>query len=365
MKLSAIAAHIDAALPNGCGDAEVAGITSPESATGGHITFVSDAKYADQAKACVAAAVIVKKGAAFPEKVCLEVDDPYVGYAAVAQLFEDVAPLFGEGIHPAAIVDKTAIIDKTASVGPGTVIGANARIGASCRIGANCVLERGVSVGEFTRIDSGAVIRYGTQIGSRVIIQSGAVLGSDGFGNARRKDGVFVRIPCFGNVVVEDDADIGAGTTIDRGNFEPTVIGKGVKLDNLVHIAHNVALGENTAIAAQTGISGSTKVGKRVIIAGQAGFVGHISIGDDSFVGAKAGVSKDVAPGANVTGYPARDLMTMRRIEASSSRLPDLLKEVKKLREELEELKVLPFTHLAEVKGLRKEVEELKNSKDV
>jgi UDP-3-O-[3-hydroxymyristoyl] glucosamine N-acyltransferase len=340
VKLSEIATRIGAALPNGC-DAEVAGIASPESATGEHITFVSAPKYADRAKTCAAVAVIVKKGGAFPEKPCLEVDDPYVGYAVVAQLFEDVTPLFGEGVHPSAIIDKTAVIDRTSSIGPGTVIGAGVQIGANCRIGANCVIERGVIIGESTRVDSGAIIRYGAKIGSRAVIQSGAVIGSDGFGNARGKDGVFVRIPCFGNVVIEDDADIGAGTTIDRGNFEPTVIGKGVKLDNLVHIAHNVTVGENTAIAAQTGISGSTKVGKRVIIAGQVGFVGHINIGDDSFVGAKAGVSKDVDPGANVTGYPARDIMTIRRIEASSGRLPELLKEVKKLREEVDGLKNL------------------------
>jgi UDP-3-O-[3-hydroxymyristoyl] glucosamine N-acyltransferase len=340
VKLSEIATRIGAELPKGCGDTEIAGLAAPESADGGHITFVSDPKYMEQAKASAAAAVIVKKGGAFPEKVCLEVDDPYVGYAIAAQLFEDITPLFGEGVHPAAIVDRTATVDKTASVGPGTIIGANARVGANCRLGANCVIERDVVVGEATRIDSGAIIRYGTRIGARVIIQSGAVIGSDGFGNARGKDGVFTRIPCFGNVVVEDDADIGAGTTIDRGNFEPTVIGKGVKLDNLIHIAHNVAIGENSAVAAQTGISGSTKVGKRVIIAGQAGFVGHINIGDDSFVGAKAGVSKNVEPGTNVTGYPARDIMTMRRIEAASSRLPDLLKEVKKLREKVDELKL-------------------------
>jgi len=338
MKLSEIATRIGAKLPEGS-DAEIVGIASPESASNGHITFVSDKKYVDQAKTCAAAAVIVKNGGAFSEKICLEVDDPYVGYAVTAQLFEDVTPLFGEGIHQSAIVDKTAIIDKTVSVGPGTIIGANVHIGANCRIGANCVIERGVKIGESTRIDSGAIIRHGTQIGSRVVIQSGAVLGSDGFGNARTKDGVFIRIPCFGEVIIEDDADIGAGTTIDRGNFEPTVIGKGVKLDNLIHIAHNVTIGENTAIAAQTGISGSTKVGKRVIIAGQVGFVGHINIGDDSFVGAKSGVSKDVDPKANITGYPARDLMTMRRIEASSSRLPDLLKEVRKLREEVDEIK--------------------------
>ena len=338
MKLSVIAERIGAAV-GGCPDLEISGISPPESASPDRVTFVSDSKYLERAKGCAAGAVIVKKGGAFPEKVCLEVDDPYVGYALAAQLFEDVSPLFGEGIHHAAIVDKSAEIDKSASVGPGTVIGAGVKIGARCRIGANCVIERGVRIGESTRVDSGAVVRYDTVIGSRAVIQSGAVIGSDGFGNARDKNDKFVRIPCFGNVVIGDDADIGACTTIDRGNFEPTVIGKGVKLDNLIHIAHNVELGEDTAVAAQTGISGSTKVGKRVIIAGQVGFVGHITIGDDSFVAAKAGVSKDVEAGAKVTGYPARDFMTMRRIDAASNQLPELLKEVKKLRAEVELLK--------------------------
>jgi len=338
VKLSVIAERIGAA-PGVCHDAEISGISSPESASPDKVTFVSDPKYLDQVKACAAAAVIVKKGGAFSEKICIEVDDPYMGYALTAQLFEDVSPLFGEGVHPAAIVDGSAEIDGSASIGPGTVVGAGVKIGANCRIGANCVIERGAELGDGVRVDSGAVIRYGVLIGSRVVIQSGAVIGSDGFGNARDKSGKFARIPCFGTVVIGDDADIGACVTIDRGNFEPTVIGRGVKLDNLNHIAHNVELGEDTAIAAQTGISGSTKVGKRVIIAGQAGFVGHIKIGDDSFVGAKAGVSKDVDAGTKVTGYPARDFMTMRRIDAASNQLPDLLKEVKKLRAELELVK--------------------------
>jgi len=338
LKLSVIAERIGAAV-DGCPDVEVSGISPPESASPDRVTFVSDPKYLEQAKGCAAAAVIVKKGCGFPEKICLEADDPYVGYAIAAQLFEDVSPLFGEGIHPSAAIDKSAEIDKSASVGPGTVIGADVKIGANCRIGANCVIERGVKLGDSTRVDSGAIIRYDTVIGSRVVIQSGAIIGSDGFGNARNRNGKFIRIPCFGNVVIGDDADIGACTTIDRGNFEPTVIGKGVKLDNLIHIAHNVELGEDTAIAAQTGISGSTKVGKRVIIGGQAGFVGHITIGDDSFVGAQAGVAKDVVPGTKVTGSPTRDFMTMRRIDAASNHLPELLKEVKRLRTELELLK--------------------------
>jgi UDP-3-O-[3-hydroxymyristoyl] glucosamine N-acyltransferase len=178
------------------------------------------------------------------------------------------------------------------------------------------------------------VIRYDSVIGDRVVIQSGAVIGSDGFGNAREK-GVFIRIPAFGNVIIGDDADIGANTTIDRGNFEPTIIGNGVKLDNLIHIAHNVVVGDHTAMAAQTGISGSTRIGKRVLIAGQVGSVGHIEIGDDSFIGAKAGISKSVPAGAKITGYPARDLMTMRRIEAAQQELPRLLKEIKTLKKQV------------------------------
>jgi len=171
-----------------------------------------------------------------------------------------------------------------------------------------------------------------------VIIQSGAVIGSEGFGNARENNR-YLRIPCFGTVVIEDDVEIGAGTTIDRGNFEPTVIRRGAKLDNLIHIAHNVTIGADTAIAAQTGIAGSTAIGDRVIIAGQAGLTGHIEVGDDAFIAAKAGVAKSVKPGEKITGYPARDIMTIRRIEACQTKLPEVLKEVRRLRREIETLK--------------------------
>ena len=339
MKLSEIAAQIGAAPPDSRWDVDILGISSPGLASSNHVTFVSNPKYLDQVRNCAAGAVIVKKGCGFSDKPCLEVNDPYVAYAQVAQLFEDKTPLFGEGIHENAVIDASAIIDPSSSIGPNTVVGARVRIGANCRVGANCVIESGVSIGDSTRVDSGVIIRYDVRISSRVVIQSGAVIGCDGFGNARNQDGEFIRIPCFGTVIIEDDAEIGASTTIDRGNFEPTVIGKCVKLDNLVHIAHNVTIGENSAIAAQTGISGSTRIGKQVIIAGQAGFVGHISIGDGAFVGAQAGVSKDVDPNAKVTGYPARDLMTMRRIDAASNQLPELLKEVKRLKAEIDALK--------------------------
>lgn len=339
MKLSAIARMLGSSLQSGslC-DPEIDGIASPESATERHIIFLSKSSFKDAVAASRCAAVLVRRGETVPGKVCIETDDPYVGYAKVAQAFEDNTPVWGQGIAGSAVVDPTAVVHLSSSIGPLTVIGAQVSIGVSCRIGALCVIERGTVIGDHCRIDSGAVIRTGTVIGSRVIIQSGAVIGSEGFGNAREKDR-YVRIPCFGKVVIEDDVDIGACTTIDRGNFEPTVIHRGTKLDNLIHIAHNVEIGDNTAIAAQTGISGSTRIGKRVMIGGQAGFVGHIAIGDDAFVGAKAGVSKSVPAGGKVTGYPARDFMTMRRIEAAGGELPELIKEVRRLRKEIEVLK--------------------------
>lgn len=338
MKLSLIARTLGTSLPTGIVDGEIAGIASPQSADDRQITFLAKKEFSSAIASSRCAAVIVRKGETVPGKVCLETDDPYVGYAKIAQAFEDTRPLWGEGVAPSSIIDPTAKVASAVSIGPLSVIGANVSIGERSRIGAHCVIEKESVIGADCRIDSGVVIRSKTVIGNRVIILSGAVIGSDGFGNARENKR-YIRIPCFGNVVIEDDVDIGAGTTIDRGNFEPTVIHRGSKLDNLIHVAHNVTIGSDTAIAAQAGISGSTRIGERVIIAGQAGFVGHIEIGSDSFVGAKAGVSKDVKPGEKVTGYPARDIMTVRRIEAAEARLPELLKEVKRLRKDIEELK--------------------------
>lgn len=338
MKLKEVAEAIGGEISQNHADVVITGISSLQSAGPTEVTFLSNDKFLQLAQQTGAAAVIVGKNSSIEGKVCLKVDDPYLGYAKTALLFEDRSPLFEGPVHDRAFVHPTAQLDSTVFVGPGSVIGKDCRVGAGTVIGAHCVIENATVIGEGCRIDSGVIIRYATFIGNRVIIQANAVIGSDGFGNAM--DGAqFVRIPPFGNVVIEDDVDIGASTTIDRGNFEPTVIARGTKLDNLIHVAHNVEIGEDTAIAAQTGISGSTKIGKRVIIAGQAGFVGHISIGDNSFVGAKAGISKSLQPGSKVTGYPARDLMKMRRIEAAQLSLPDMVKEIKRLRKELNELK--------------------------
>jgi UDP-3-O-[3-hydroxymyristoyl] glucosamine N-acyltransferase len=333
VKLGRIAEAIGSTVPPAAADLEVLRVSSPEHADEHSLVFLSDPRYTDTVVACPAPAVIARPGTVIAHKHILEAADPYVGYARAAQLFEDRSPEFGPGVHVSALLAPGAVLGEKVAIGPGCVIAEGCRIGAQTVLGARVVLERGVTVGAGCRIDSGAILRRGVRLGNRVIVQSGAVIGSEGFGNAMHADG-WVRIPCFGAVVIEDDAEIGANVTIDRGNFADTRIGAGARIDNLVHIAHNVEIGAHTAIAAQAGISGSTKVGSRVLIGGQAGFVGHIEIGDGAFVGAQAGVSKSVEPGAKVTGYPARDLMTMRRIDAALARLPEIVKEVRSLKRE-------------------------------
>jgi UDP-3-O-[3-hydroxymyristoyl] glucosamine N-acyltransferase len=338
--LDVIAKTIGALLPPG-GKAfsiDIDRISSPEDADERSIIFVADPKFRGPAVESAAPVIIVKKGESIVDKICLEVSDPYLAFAKVGQLFEDRRPIFEGPIYASANIHPSAIIHESVSIGPFSVIGKDCSIGQDTIIEALCVIENGTRIGNNCRIDSGAVIRRECEIGNRVIIQSNAVIGSEGFGNAKEGDR-WVRIPSFGNVVIGDDAEIGANTTIDRGALGPTVIGSGVKIDNLVQVAHNVFLGDNTAVAAQAGIAGSMKIGKRVMIGGQAGFAGQFEVEDDAFIGAQAGVSKTVKKGTRVTGYPARDLMTMRRIEAAQQYLPELLKEVKRLRKEIETLK--------------------------
>ncbi len=338
MKLRTIAAALQCPVPSEGADTEITRIADPSDADGASITFLSKDSYAQNVTECAAPAVIVKPGISLPGKICLEVADPYAGYARAAQLFESKSPLFGEGIHPTAFIHPSAKIDTSVSIGPYSVVGENCTIGEKTVIDAHCTIEKDSTVGRECRIHSRATLCRTTICGDRVIVEAGAVVGSEGFGNAR-EDGEWIRIPSLGNVILEDDVWIGANTTIDRGALGPTHIMRGTRLDNLIHIAHNVKIGENCAMAAQVGVSGSTEFGARAIVGGQAGFVGHIKIGSDSFVGAKAGVSKDVESGGKVTGYPARDFMKMRRIEAAEGELPGLIKEVRRLRKQVDRIR--------------------------
>jgi UDP-3-O-[3-hydroxymyristoyl] glucosamine N-acyltransferase len=335
VRLAALAQVLGTGVPAQWESFEVTRLSSPQDADEHSLVFLSDQSYRVAVEKSAARVVIAQPGIALEGKVVLAVKDPYLGFAQAGRLFEDTTPPFEHSLH--AVIDPSARLGANVVVGPLSVVGRNVAIGENSILAAGCIIEKEVSIGRDCLIESGAVIRRGCKLGDRVIIQSNAVIGSEGFSNAKNGD-AWERIPSFGNVVIEDDAWIGACTCIDRGALGPTLIGRGARIDNLVDIAHNVSIGEHTAIVAQTGIAGSTKIGKRVTLAGQTGFVGHIEVGDDVFVGAKAGVSKSIPPGTKVTGYPAREFMKMRRIDAASNQLPELLKEVKELRKKIQEL---------------------------
>lgn len=338
MKLAEIAKIVGAQIPSENGDLEILSIKDFDNADSSTITFLNDKKYLEKAETSKASAILVPKGFSVKGKISVEVKDPYLAYAKIAQAFEDSNPIFGDGVHSSSIIDSSCSIEPTSSIGPLSVIGRDCIIGENCEIAASVVIENNVTIGNDCRIDSGVVIRSGTIIGDRVIVQSGSIIGAEGFGNAM-ENGKFIRIPCFGNVVLEDDVEIGSCVTIDRGNFISTTIGKGTRIDNLVMVAHNVQVGENSAMAAQVGISGSTVLGKNVILAGQAGLAGHLNIGDGAFVGAQGGVLKDIKPGEKVAGYPARSLMLTRRLDQHVVKLPQMSKEFKVLKKEIEALK--------------------------
>ncbi|MBL8025404.1 MAG: UDP-3-O-(3-hydroxymyristoyl)glucosamine N-acyltransferase [Fibrobacteres bacterium] len=311
------------------------GTATLEAAAVGDISFLSNPKYASAAKETSASAVILSKTIEGLKAVQLVTANPYLAWAKICELFApDRSAHLPANISQTASVHATAIIGTGCHIGHGVCIGASVKIGNRCIIHSGAVIEENCTIGDDTEVHPNVVVHYGTSIGKRCVIWSNAVIGSYGFGYAQ--DGArFVRIHQLGRVILEDDVDIGACTTIDRGAAGDTVIKRGAKIDNLVQIAHNVQIGEDSAIAAQAGLAGSLKIGDRVKVAGQAGFVGHIEIGNDSFIGAKAGIAKSFPEKSNITGYPARDFMDQRRLEASLLKVPDLIKRVSELENQM------------------------------
>lgn len=270
----------------------------------------------------------------------IKVVNPYLAFVRIARELFHLGEPQRSGIHPTARIDPTAQVGDDVSLGPGCLVEAAVRIGAGSILQAGVVVGRGSKIGQHCQIGSHVVIASDVQIGNEVIIQAGSVIGSDGFGYVRDGD-VSYKIPHIGTVVLEDRVEIGANCTIDRATFGETRIRQGAKLDNLIHVAHNVEIGENTVIAAQTGISGSTKIGRNVIIAGQVGFVGHIEIGERAVFGAQAGVTKSIPPGMTVSGYPAKPHAQAKREEAALRRAPDMVKRLRKLEQRVHELETL------------------------
>jgi UDP-3-O-[3-hydroxymyristoyl] glucosamine N-acyltransferase len=284
----------------------LSGVAPLQTAGPDEVSFLNNRKYATALAGTRAGAVIVHPDMADrvpPTAVSITADDPYAAWARVAALFYPVPPA-RPGVHPSAIVASDAALDPSAEVGPLAVLGAKAEIGPRCRIGPAAIIGEGVVLGADCRIGAHVTLSHAL-LGDRVVVYPGARIGQEGFGFAMTGEG-FLSVPQLGRVVLEDDVEVGANTTIDRGSLHDTRIGAGSRLDNLVQIGHNVRLGRGCVIVSQAGISGSTVLEDHVMVAGQAGLTGHLRIGRRARIGAQAGVMADVPAGADVVGSPAQ-----------------------------------------------------------
>ena len=318
----------------------VTGINDLRSAQPDQVSFLANAKYEALARASRAAAVLVApKDSSKLIYTRIVVESPNNAFGKIATLFAPPPIQDAPGIHPTAVIAPDAIIGEGASIQPHAVISAGVRIGARTVVGANSFIGEQTTIGDDTRLYPLVTIRERSMIGSRVIIHSGTVIGADGFGyDFDPKKGCHAKIAHTGYVQVDDDAEIGANTTIDRGRFGRTHIGEGVKIDNLVQIAHNVAIGAHSLIVAQTGISGSTSLGRYVTLAGQVGLAGHLTVGDKATVTAQSGINKDVAAGAVLAGHHALPMRESLKLEALTRRLPELVERLKALEDKVKSL---------------------------
>jgi UDP-3-O-[3-hydroxymyristoyl] glucosamine N-acyltransferase len=312
-----------------------------EYAEEGDLTFFSDKKYLKHLHTTNATCILVPKGLGLaPNKAnqtFIEVDNPYLAFFKLLLINDTYYTQFKSFIHPTAIIGEGTEIGETAYIGANVVIGKNCKIGKDTILSPNVTLYDNVQIGNNCILHSNVVCYYDTVIGNNCIIHAGAVIGSDGFGFIENKDGSYTKIPQLGNVVIGDNVEIGANTTIDRAVVGSTIIENGVKIDNLVQIAHNVHIGENTAMAAQVGISGSTKIGKRNRLAGQVGIAGHIEITDDVTLEAKSGVAKSILESGVYFGAPPKKKIEAFKILMASNELPELVIQFNKLKKILKE----------------------------
>ena len=331
MRLNELAATLGAELVFPAGSSgtasaiEIAGVAAASNAVEEQLVFAeSEAALADAQASRAGAIVTSRKVAGGPiAKPMLLVDHPKLAFARAAELLR--AENAQQGMHPSAIVDASASLAEGVSVGPHAIIQAHAVIGASTRIEAGVVVGAGVRIGRNCHLYPRVVLYPGTELGDRVIVHAGAVLGSDGFGYVRdNATGEYTKFPQQGRLIIEDDVEIGANTTIDRGALEETRIGRGTKLDNLVHVGHNVSIGRNVVIAAQTGVSGSSTIGDGAIVGGQVGIADHVEIGPGAILGAQAGIPSGKrihGPGIVFWGTPARPIKDYLKELATLARL--------------------------------------------
>jgi UDP-3-O-[3-hydroxymyristoyl] glucosamine N-acyltransferase len=329
MELRELAERLECRL-DGDGGVVIERVAGIEHAGPGDITFLSNSRYAKWVRSTRASAIILADGG--PDAPCamLRSGNPYLAFArAIGVLAATARP--APGIHPMTAIAADAQVGEGVSIGPFVSIGASARIGVRVVIGANVTVGEGASIGDDCWLHAGVSIREGVTLGRRVIVQDGAVIGSDGYAFARRADGTYEKIPQPGVVVIEDDVEVGANTTIDRPAVGETRVRAGTKVDNLVQIAHGVTVGRDTLLCAQVGIAGSSTVGDGVVLAGQVGVAGHLEIGDGVVATAQTGIPNSVDAGSLVSGYPAIPNRDWLRASAVFRRLPELKKSIAEL----------------------------------
>ena len=328
MKLQEIAGKLGARLEPPDADAEITGIAGIDNAQPGQITFIANPKYAASAASTQASAIIVEERFPAVSKPTLRSKNPQYAYLLASKLFYK-PPAYPPGIHRSAVVHPSAKIGDNAHIGAGVVIEADVRIGDNCVLLPHVVVYRGVAIGDNFFAHSHVSIREYSEIGHNVLLHNGVVIGSDGFGFAKDESGRWQKIPQAGKVVLEDDVEIQANSCIDRASMGETRIGRSTKIDNLVHIAHNCTVGENSMLCSQVGLAGSTELGKNVLLAGQVGVAGHCKLGDGVVVTAQSGTHGDIDPGSMISGSPAFDHKQWRRSVAIFSRLPELARAVR------------------------------------
>ena len=330
MKLTDIASALHAHLETSSPDIDVTGVAGIEQAGPGQLTFVANARYASAAKTTKASAVIVAEDFPAIPTAMLRSKNPYLAWAKALQLFYQ-APQYAAGVHPTAVVHPSATIGKNTHLGPYVVVDEGVEIGDGAVLLAHVVIYRGAKIGKNFFAHAHAVVREFCRLGDNVLLQNGAVIGCDGFGFAKDDSGHWHKIVQSGKAVLENDVEVQANSCIDRASVGETRIARGAKVDNMVQVGHGCSVGTDTLLCAQVGLAGSTEVGNNVVLAGQVGVAGHCKIGDGAIATAQSGIPNDVPSGATVSGYPAIDYKLWLKCSAAYSRLPEIVKAVRRM----------------------------------
>ena len=336
MKLSELAARLECTV-EGDGDIDIKRLAAIEDAGPGELTFFANPKYADALKRTLASAVIAAPAVSGIPCAVLRTPEPYVTFARALGLFANTSRP-PAGIHRLALVEPGAVVAADASIGPFAVVSDGARIGARTILYPHVSVGRDAEIGADCVIHAHVSIRERVRLGDRVVLQDGVVIGADGYGFARRRDGTHEKIPQVGGVVIEDDVEIGANTTVDRPAVGETRIGAGSKIDNLVQIAHGVQVGRNVLLAAQVGVAGSSVIEDQVTLAGQVGVAGHLTIGKGTIATAQTGIPNSVDPGSFISGYPAIPNRDWLKSSAVFRKLPELRRLLADLERRIAEL---------------------------